>query len=153
MPAPAISPAVYGLSAVAGIAGFSAGRKAANAARREAQRQAAEIELQRFQVREIATQQHLSRTDQYSQTVAQNRAAAAYMGRSDRSIEALRRREATLYGRDVERIRSQEEQEVANLYSQATATRAAGLAQSKAIKAQTYGSLLNTAITVASIGS
>ena len=140
-----------GLSAISGIAGFSSGKKAKRAAQREAARQAREIELQRFQVREIATQQHLNRTEQYAQTASQNRAAAAYMGRSDRSIEALRRREATLYGRDVDRIRTQEEQEVANLYKEASAVRARGRAQAKSIKAQTYGSLLSTAITAAAI--
>jgi hypothetical protein len=143
---------VYGLSAVSGIAGFRSGKKAKRAAKREAARQAREIELQRFQVRELATQQHLNRTEQYAQTASQNRAAAAYMGRSDRSIQALRRREAALYGRDVDRIRTQEEQEVANLYKQARAVRARGASQAKGIMSQTYGSLLNTAITAAAVG-
>lgn len=147
-----MEPTTYlAMSAVSSIAGLGAGKKAAREARRQAQRQAAEIELQRFQVREIATQQHLDRTEQYSQTASQNRAAAAYMGRSDRSIEALRRREAALYGRDVDRIRTQEEREVANLYSQARSVRAGGRAQASAIKAQTYGSLLSTAMTAAAI--
>ena len=147
----ALTTAALGISAVSGIAGFGAGKKAAKAAKREAARQAFEIELQRFQVRELATQQHLNRTEQYTQTASQNRAAAAYMGRSDRSIQALRNREARLYGRDVDRIRTQERQEIANLYKQARAVRAGGVAQAKSIKAQTYGSLLSTAITAAAI--
>lgn len=147
-----MEPTTYlAMAAVSSIAGLGAGKKAAKAAKRAAARQAQEIEFQRFQVREIATQQHLNRTEQYAQTASQNRAAAAYMGRSDRSIEALRRREATLYGRDVDRIRTQEQQEVANLYKEASAVRARGRAQAKSIKAQTYGSLLSTAITAAAI--
>lgn len=143
---------VYGLSALSAGFGLSAGRKAARETRKAGQRQAAEIIKQRFLVREIATQQHLNRSDQYAQTASYNRAAAAYMGRSDRSIAALRRREATLYGRDVERIRTQEEADVANLYAQAEGTIDRAKAQASAIKAQTYGSLLNTAITAAAIG-
>ena len=147
----ALTTVALGLSAVSGIAGFGSGRKAKKAAKREAARQAREIEFQRFQVRELATQQHLNRTEQYAQTASQNRAAAAYMGRSDRSIQALRNREAALYGRDVDRIRTQEQQEVANLYKQARAVRARGASEAKSIQAQTYGSLLSTAITAAAI--
>lgn len=134
-----------------GFMGSRAKRKAARAARREAERQAAEIRKQRFDVQEITTQQHRQRSEQFDELIASNIALAAFMGRSDRSIQALRKEEARRYGVDVDRLREQERREVENIERQAEETLRQGRITAKQYKTQARQSLFNTALTAASL--
>jgi hypothetical protein len=132
---------------------FSGGqkRKAAREARRQAELQAAEFRRQKFDVAQLATQQHEQRSEQFKELTAYNEAMAAFMGREGRSISALRKEEQRRYGRNVDRIRSQEQREKDKLEKQAETTIARGRVSSKAYKAQATASLFDTAFKVASI--
>jgi polyhydroxyalkanoate synthesis regulator phasin len=132
-----------GLSVGSGFMGFGASRKAAKEIRKQAQMQAAEIRKQRFQISEIASQQHLQRLDTFKDTASTNTAMAAFMGRSDRSIGALRREEARRYGQDVNRIREQERRDIEKTEAEARMTIARGQASAKAAKAQGTTSLIS----------
>lgn len=134
-----------------GIASYGASKRAARAARREAERQAAEIRKQRFDVQEITAQQHRQRSEQFDELIASNIALAAFMGRGDRSIQALRREEARRYGVDVDRLREQERREIQNIEAQAEQTRRQGRITAEQYKTQARQSLFNTALTAASL--
>ena len=134
-----------------GIASYGASKRAAREARREAERQAAEIRKQRFDVQEITTQQHMQRSEQFDELIASNIALAAFMGRGDRSIQALRKEEARRYGVDVDRLREQERREIENIERQAEETRRQGRITAQQYKTQARQSLFNTALTAASL--
>lgn len=141
------------LAVGSGIASYSASKRAAKEARREAERQAAEIRKQRFDVQEITAQQHMQRSEQFQETGSSNLALAAFMGRSDRSIQALRKEEARRYGVDVNRLREQERREIENIERQAEQTRAQGRITASQYKTQAAASLFNTALSAASLYS
>ena len=131
-----------GVGVVSAIGGFSSSRKAAKAARQAAQISAANLEKQRFAIREIATQDHESLMEQFNSIRSYNNAMAAFSGRSDRSIAALRQNANRLYGRDITRLREDEERNVAQVLSDAAAIRAGGQAQARQYRAQGVASLL-----------
>lgn len=126
-------------------------RKAAREAMRQAKLQAAEFRRQKFDVAQLATQQHEQRSEQFKELTAYNEAMTAFMGRTGKSIDALRKEENRRYGRDVERIRSQEQREKDRLEKQAETTIARGKVTSDVYKAQAKASLFDTAFKVASI--
>jgi hypothetical protein len=132
------------ISVGSGFMGMGASRSAARAIQRQAQTQAAEIRKQRFQIAEIASQQHLQRLDTFKDTASSNAAMAAFMGRSDRSIGALRTEEARRYGQDIDRIRAQERRDVEKIESEARMTIARGRASAKAARAQGKASMLSS---------
>lgn len=134
-----------------GIVGYGGSKRAAREAKREAERQAAEIRKQRFDVQEITTQQHRQRSEQFDELIASNIALAAFMGRGDRSIQALRKEEARRYGVDVDRLREQERREIENIERQAEETRRQGRITAQQYKTQARQSLFNTALTAASL--
>ena len=134
-----------------GLMGYGSSKRAAREAKRQAERQAAEIRKQRFDVQEITTQQHRQRSEQFDELIASNIALAAFMGRGDRSIQALRKEEARRYGVDVDRLREQERREVENIERQAEETRRQGRITAKQYKTQARQSLFNTALTAASL--
>lgn len=135
----AVSAAVGVYSAVSGA---SASRKAGKAAANAAKVNAANLEKQRFAIREIATQDHESLMEQFNSMRSYNNAMAAFSGRSDRSIAALRKNANRLYGRDITRLREDEERNVAQVLSDAAAIRAGGQAQERQYRAQATASLL-----------
>ena len=138
--------------AVAGGLGSSrAKRKAARAARREAQAQAREIRAQKADVALAATQQHENRMLQFEELVNYNDAVNAYMGRTGRTVAALRKREERTYGKDVTRIRFQEQREKDRLEKEAQAVVRRGRASSDAYKTQARLSLFETAYKAASL--
>lgn len=139
------------LAVGSGIASYGASKRAAREAKREAERQAAEIRKQRFDVQEITAQQHMQRSEQFQETGSSNAALAAFMGRGDRSIQALRREEARRYGVDVDRLREQERREIENIERQAEQTRRQGSIAAKQYKTQATASLFNTALSVATL--
>jgi hypothetical protein len=133
------------------VQGGSAIRKAGAAARREASMQAAQYRRQKFDVALLATQQHESRMEQFKDFASYNEAMAAFMGRTGRSLSALRKEEERRYGRDVDRIRMQEKREKQKLEETAKVTEASGIAAGKAYKEQAKGSLLTGAIRAAEL--
>lgn len=130
---------------------FGGKRKASRAAKREAKMQAAEYRRQKFDVAEFATQQHEDRSAQFAELNAYNEAITAYMGRTGRSITALRKEEARRYGLDVERIRRQEEREKERLEKQAQTTIARGRVTSDVYRQQARATLFDTAFKIASL--
>lgn len=123
----------------------SAERKAGKAAQREARAQAAEIRLQKQDIALLATQQHEQQQAQFAEMVAYNAAAAAAGGRTGRSVAALRKREQSLYGKNVDRIRLQEARQKAAAEKEAQVTEARGVQARKAYRARARGTLLDTA--------
>lgn len=134
------------LSVAGGLQSARQLRKAGSAALLESKAQASEIRRQKQDIALLASQQHQDRMEQFADLVAYNDAATAYMGRTGRSIAALRKREERLYGRDVTRIREQEAREKEAAEKQAAATEARGVSAQKAYKQQAKTSLLQTAI-------
>jgi hypothetical protein len=134
-----------------GLGSSRAKRKAARAARREAEAQAREIRAQKADVALAATQQHENRMLQFEELVNYNEAVNAYMGRTGRSVAALREREQRLYGKDVDRIRFQEQREKDRLEKEAQAVIRRGRASSDAYKTQARLSLFETAYKAASL--
>jgi len=152
--------AFWAVSAAFGLmSGYQQGqeyRKAGQQALVEARLQAAEIRSQKNDVSILATEQHADRMQQFANLVSTNNAYAAYMGRQDRSIQALLRREQAKYGRDVDRIRSQEAREKASLEKQAQATVERGRAQNKQYRSAARSSMFNavaSAVTMSVAGS
>lgn len=133
-----------------GLSARSAKRKAARMARLEAKRQAKEIRLQKFDVALAATQQHENRMDQFKELTDYNEAMNAYMGRTGRSISALQKKEQSVYGKDVTRLRLQEQREKERLEKEAKAVIARGRVTSDTYKTQARLSLFDTAYKVAS---
>jgi len=127
-----------------GSASSSAQKKAGAAAEAEARRQAAEIRKQRFDVEELAAQQHVDRMMSFSDLQRTNNAYAAFMGRSDRSIAALRNEEARRYGRDVDRIREQERREGVRINREAEETVRQGQIANKQYKSAARATMFNT---------
>ena len=126
-------------------------RKAGKVALREARAQAAEIRRQKFDVAEMATQQHQQRMEQFKELVSYNEAAAAYAGRTGRSLAALRKREERLYGRDVSRIREQEAREKERLEKEAVITERRGKVSRDVYRERSRSTLLGTAYKAASL--
>lgn len=126
-------------------------RKAGSVALGEAKAQAAEIRRQKFDVALLASQQHQDRMEQFKDLVAYNEAAAAYAGRTGRSLAALRKREERKYGRDVSRIREQEAREKERLEKEAVSTVRRGEVDRKTYREQARGTLLGTAYKAASL--
>ena len=102
-----------------GIAGAGQTRAAGQVARTQARLQAVEIRKQRFGLQEQALQTQQQRMEQFEDLVNTNAAFAAFMGRSDRSIRALQKREAEKYSTDVRRIQAQAQREIDKLNLQA----------------------------------
>lgn len=119
-------------------------KKAGAAAYRESLRQAAEIRKQRFDIEELAAQQHVDRMMSFRDLQSTNNAYAAFMGRSDRSIAALRNEEARRYGRDVDRIREQERREGVRINREAEETVRQGQIANKQYKAAAKATMFNT---------
>lgn len=134
-----------------GIASSRASKEAGQAAIRDAYAQAAEIRAQKADVALAATQQHENRMQQFRELVDYNEAMNAYMGRSGRSISALRKREESAYGKDVTRLRLQEQREKDRLEKEAKAVVARGRVTSSAYKTQARLNLFDTATKVASL--
>ena len=126
-------------------------QKAAGAAAyRESLRQAAEIRKQRFGIQELTVQQHLQRMEQFKDLQSTNNAYAAFMGRSDRSIAALRSEERRRYGQDISRLQEQERRDLEKVESEAQAEvgrgKVAKKAASQAATATMLGSLGSAAL-------
>lgn len=102
-----------------GFLGAGQQRAAGQAARTEARLQAIEIRKQRFGIEEIALQQQQQLFSNFSELINTNAAVAAYMGRTDRSIRAIQKREADKYSTDVRRVQAQKRREIDKLSSQA----------------------------------
>ena len=134
-----------------GLKSAKAKRKASRAAKREAEAQAAEFRRQTFEVAQLATEQHEQRSEQFKELAAYNEAMAAFMGRTGRSISALRKEEERRYGRDVNRLRAQEEREKQKLEKQAETTLARGRVTSDVYRQQARATLFDTAYKVASL--
>lgn len=139
------------LAVGSGIASYGASKRAAREAKRQAERQAAAILRQRFAVEELATQQHVDRMESFRDLVNTNNAYAAYMGRSDRSIQALRKEEGRKYGRDVDRIKEQSRREIQKLRDEAQAVREQGRVTSKQYRNAANATLFNTAVSAATM--
>jgi len=133
-----------------GLSSRSAKRKAARAARREAYRQATRIRAQKTEVALAATQQHLDRMEQFEELSNYNEAMNAFMGRTGRSVSALRKKEESVYGRDVTRMRYQEAREKDRLEEEAKAVIARGRVTADTYNTQARLSLFETAYKTAS---
>jgi hypothetical protein len=139
------------LAVGSGLMAYGSSKRAAREAKRQAERQAAAILLQRFAVEELATQQHVDRMESFRDLVNTNNAYAAYMGRSDRSIQALRKEEGRKYGRDVDRIKEQSRREIQKLRDEAQAVREQGRVTSKQYRNAANATLFNTVISAATM--
>ena len=135
----------------AGLESAKQQRKAGRAAIRESKAQAAEILRQKADVSILASQQHQNRMEQFKDLVAYNEAAAAYAGRTGRSLAALRKREETLYGRDVSRMRIQEARDIKRLEKQADVALRGGEVSRDVYREQARSTLLNTGYKLASL--
>lgn len=140
-----------GFAVAGGLYSASQKRKAAREAQRQAKLQAAEFRRQKFDVALLASQQHEQRSEKFKELAAYNDAMSAYMGRTGRSIQALRREEERRYGRDVDRLRAQEKREKDRLEKQAELTIAKGRVASDVYRQQARATLFDTAYKVASI--
>lgn len=140
-----------GAAFMSGMSAASQYGKAGSAALREARAQAAEIRREKLDVALLATQQHEQRSAQFKQLTDYNEAMSAFMGRTGRSIDALRREEQRRYGRDVDRLREQEKREKDKIEKQAQATEARGRVSKDIYEQKARGSLLDTAFKVGSI--
>lgn len=137
------------LAVGSGLMSYGSSKRAAREAKRQAELQAAAILRQRFAVEELATQQHVDRMESFRDLVNTNNAYAAYMGRSDRSIQALRKEEGRKYGRDVDRIKEQSRREIQKLRDEAQAVREQGRVTSRQYKNAANATLFNTAVSAA----
>ena len=137
---------MWQIAAAIALGGMQAGaQKAAGAAAyRESLRQAAEIRKQRFGIQELTIQQHGQRLEQFKDLQSTNNAYAAFMGRSDRSISALRNEERRRYGQDVSRMQEQERRELEKIESQAQTEEARGRVAKKASDTAAKASMLGT---------
>lgn len=137
---------MWQIVAAVALGGMQAGaqRKAGAAAYRESLRQAAEIRKQRFGIQELTAQQHAQRLEQFSDLQSTNNAFAAFMGRSDRSIAALRGEERRRYGQDVARMQEQERRELEQIETQARTEVSRGVSAKKAANAAATASMLGT---------
>ena len=114
-----------------GIAASEQQKAGGAAARTQSRLQAAEIRKQRFAIQEVALQNQQQRLEQFEDLVNTNEAFAGFMGRSDRSISALKKREATKYSTDVRRIQAQASREIKKLSTQARVEEQRGDVQKK----------------------
>ena len=142
-------PAALGIAG--GVRAASEYRSAGRAAEREAKAQAAEIRRQKVDIAEIATQQHRNRMEQFAELAQFNEAQNAFMQRTGRSIDALRKREERLYGRDVANIRLQEAKEKEATERQAAAVERRGISEAERFKSQARQSLFQTAYSTATL--
>lgn len=142
-------PAAFGLAG--GVRAASEYRSAGRAAKRESKAQAAEIRRQKFDIAQIATQQHRNRMEQFAELAQFNEAQNAFMQRTGRSIDALRKREERLYGRDVANIRLQEAREKEATERQAAAVERRGISEAERFKSQARQSLFQTAYSTATL--
>lgn len=140
------------LSVAGGLQSSSQMRKAGKEAMRQARADAQALRMEKFQVAELAAEQHADRLAQYSDFAASNAAYAAYMGRQDRSLQAIIRREQQKYGKDVDRIRKQEALEKQNLEKRAQRTIAEGIAKNKEYRSAARASLFNAVSQAAFMG-
>ena len=127
-----------------GIAGAGQTRAAGVAARNQARLQAIEIKKQRFGLQEQALQTQQQRMEQFEDLVNTNAAFAAFMGRSDRSIRALQKREARKYSTDVRRIQAQAQREIDKLNLQARVEEQRGDAAKKVASYNANAQLIST---------
>lgn len=127
-----------------GSAQAGAQKQAGAAAYRESLRQAAEIRKQRFGIQELTVQQHLQRLEQFKDLQSTNNAYAAFMGRSDRSIAALRSEERRRYGQDISRLQEQERRDLEKVESEAQAEVGRGKVAKKAASQAATATMLGT---------
>lgn len=127
-----------------GSAQAGAQKAAGAAAYRESLRQAAEIRKQRFGIQELTVQQHLQRMEQFKDLQSTNNAYAAFMGRSDRSIAALRSEERRRYGQDISRLQEQERRDLEKVESEAQAEVGRGKVAKKAASQAATATMLGT---------
>lgn len=135
------------LAFASGMRSAEAYRKAGKQARREAVRQAAELERSKADIALAAKQDHQNRMMQFQDLVSYNSAAAAATGREGRSIEALRKREQDLYSTDINRLNEQAMRETERVERQRQAVLARGVAAQSQYKEMARQSLLTTAFT------
>lgn len=138
-------------SVASGLESAKQQRKAGKAARREAELQAQAILRQREVVSRLADQQHFDRLMQLKDLASTNEAFAAFMGRSDRSIKALQKREQRKYAEDVRRISLQEAMELGRLEEQADVERRRGENLSKQYKIQSRGTTVSSLLKAADL--
>lgn len=138
-------------AAATGLESARQQRKAGKEASRDAKRQAAEQRRQKFDIDLLATQQHQDLMEQFQETLAYNEAATAFAGRTGRSLQAIQKREARLYARDVERLRTGAEREKAAIERGAVATEERGRSAARAAKTSATSSLLQTGYKLASL--
>ena len=137
---------VYG-----GMMQASAYRSASSAERRESRRQAAEIRREKYDIALIANEAHRNRMEQFTELAAYNEAQNAYMGRTGRSIAALRKREENIYGREVTNLRLQEAREKENIERKAAAVEQRGISAAKQFESKARQSLFQTAYNTATL--
>jgi len=138
-----------GFSVVSGIMGSRSKRKAAKRARREAARQADEILLQIGMMEERAAQEHLDMQEQLQEMESYNAAAAAYAGRTDRSLEAIRKAGREKYGKNIDRLRAGVDRERESIKREAEAVRRSGASAAAAYRSEARASLFDTALRAA----
>jgi len=139
------------LALASGMQSAAAYRKAGKQARREAVRQAAELERSKADIALAARQDHQNRMMQFQDLVSYNSAAAAATGREGRSIEALRKREQDLYSTDINRLNEQAMRETEKVERQRQAVLAGGAAARSQYREMARQSLLGAAFTTAQL--
>ena len=135
-----------GLSIASGIMGSRSKRKAARAAMREAARQADEILLQIGMVEERAAQEHVDMQEQLQEFEDYNTARAAFTGREDRSIKAIRKEARSKYGRNIDRMHEGVKRETDSIKRESAAVRRRGASEASIYKSQARASLLDSAL-------
>ena len=145
------------LAAIAGVgaAGISAyqQRKAGKAAQQDARRQADAMRNSIAMIELTAIQQHNDRVQQLQDFASHARAMSAYMGRDDRSVDAIMKRAEADKNKDLQRIKLQSLLEVSQTLAEANALEYTGKAQRQAAAAQSVSTLLNAASKAASSGA
>lgn len=127
--------------------GFESARQyrlAGKEAIRQSIAQAAELERQKADINIIASEQHFDRMNEFKDLVSENEAYIAAMGREDRSVKALQKREQDKYSRDISRLRSQQKRDLDTVDRQIEAELASGRARNRQYRSAARGSLLST---------
>lgn len=145
------------LAAIAGVGSTvlsaSQQRKAGKAAQQDARRQADALRDNIAMIELTAIQQHNDRVQQLQDFASQARAMSAYMGRDDRSVDAIMKRAEADKNRDLQRIKLQSLLEVSQTLAEANALEYTGKAQRQAASAQSVATLLSGMAKTASIAS
>ena len=142
---------VGGAAVLSGVMGARSAKAAGRAAAADAARQA---ELQRAQIQQLrvsSAQQHQDRLEDLTETFKTIDAMAAYAGREDRSVAAIREKQRAAAARDISRLALQTETEADLIEKGASATEARGAAQKKASGYQAAASLLGAGVNAYSL--